>query len=1227
MAYFHVKSTPEFAARTNDLQTTKICKDIRMGNIAAILVYGFFTFTLLFSVAGTARAQEAATPPQQTLPKEKTFTLSGTYSIEEIFDLMDKETGIYVNRSSKVIDFSQQRTVHFRNTPVAEVMDKVLGNQLVDWTYRGSNIILFRSQHPVRLKSEELLITVSGMVMDNDGVALPGVTIMVKGEQKGGVTNGNGFYKIERVHPQSTLIINSIGFLSRQYRLDGERTKNFILEPSVAQIDAVEVTANTGYQVLKKRETPGAVSVIDSGFINRSTSFNILDRLEGGASGMLSFRTPDMTQYVPKMPEGADMGIYLRGFSTITPNKVNPNPLIVLDNFPYEGDIKNLNANDIESVTILKDATASGIWGARSGNGVIVLTSKKGQYRERMKVDFATSLTFVKRPDLTYDRNYLNASDYMEIERYLYHQGYFNQDLINRAFFPPISPAVEIFNKTEKGELTQSEGDQLLGQLKNNDIRSDISKHSFRNALNQQYSVGVRGGTKDFAYYVSLGHDRNQSSMVRNRNERTTIISSNQFKPIKNLEVSALLNFSQQKINAGNEMLPKSMQMLGGIYKFIYPYASFYDETGMPSSIVKDYNHSFTDSLSKLGFLDWNYKPAEEIYNIQNKLSLQNLLLRASVQYSFIKFFRLELNYQNERQMIFSQKYWDEKSYYVRNLVNSFSVYNSSNRTITRNFPEGGIMSIGDYDWRANSFRISLNFQRQLNSHIIKAVIGGEIRELSASGFERESIGYDNIKGIPITNLNTNDLYPLTPMGNATLSNKINFGGANDGILNRYLSSYAIIDYNLLRKYDLTIVGRKDGTNLFGARTNERIQPFWSVGGGWHIDKEGFFTSELINRMRLRASIGENGNIYNGSAYLTATRGVDQLTGLSNSLIANPANDDLSWEKIRMLNLGLDFSILKNRIFGAVDFFSKKSRDLVQQVSLAPQTGFTSALLNSAETKAHGLEISLNSLWKIGRIQWHSKLIATNLKDELEKYDPVPTRHTIIINDPYSQMLLVKGKSLKGIFSYRWAGLDPKTGDPQGYLNGQMSSDYTRILNNSDPDSLRYHGSALPQWFGMWRNDFRYKNINVSFSLSYKFKYFFRRPSTELNYSDILGKEMHSDYSLRWQEPGDELRTKVPSIIYPSNDLRTQFYQRSEVLVERGDHIRFQDIRISYQSRMKEKGIIKNVEYFTYLTNIAILWRANKLGLDPDVAHLSTIRSLNQIPSPITISVGAILKL
>ncbi|WP_298715062.1 TonB-dependent receptor plug domain-containing protein [uncultured Chitinophaga sp.] len=1214
MEHLHVKSTPESAARTNDIQTTKICKDIRMGNIAAILVYSFFTFTMIFSVAGPACAQEGTTPPQQTLPQEKTFTLSGTYSIEEIFDLMDKETGIYVNRSSKVIDFSQEVTVYFRKTPVAEVMDKVLGDRLVDWTYRGGNIILFRSQHPVRLNNGEQLITVTGMVMDNDGVALPGVTIMVKGEKKGGVTNGSGFYKIERVHPQSVLIINSIGFLSRQYRLDGEHTKNFILEPAVAQIEAVEVTANTGYQVLKKRETPGAYNVIDSTLINRAVSPNILDRLEGISGGILVSRTPGTINWFPKTPDGADNGFYIRGFNTISPNSVNPNPLIILDNFPYEGNITNINPNDIASMTILKDAGSTSIWGARSGNGVIVLTTKTGKYGEKMKINFNVSMSLGLKPKLHDDIHFIESKDYIEIERTLFSQGFYEQDINNTFNRPAITPVVSLLLRNRNGELNNLELENQLNQLKLNDVRRDFSEHAYRNSFGEQYSINIRGGTKDFSYFLSLGHDRARTKFVRNYQNRTNVVYNNIFKPAKNLEVNAYINYTQNNLQIGNNVAFRGVQSKNGRSGELYPYASFTDKQGNKVPVVKDYNTLFTDSLHRLGYLDWNYYPLDEISNNTNKNTLQNLILKASINYKFLRFFQASLSYQNQRQIINGNNYYSANSYFTRDLVNTFSSYNIATGRITQQLPAGGIMINGDYDWKANNVRGTLGVNRNIKSHGFRLLVGGEVRELDAEGSERAQAGYSDINGTPVTNLNTNILYPLTPVGQGKLNTFLDFDGSTSSFLSRYISYFSVLEYNWDQRLELNLIARRDGGNLFGARTNRKFSPFWAIAGGWSVDKEEFWNVDFVNR-------------YYGSSYLTISRSpdVDPLTGLPTSVILNPPNEDLRWEKSKMLNIGSDFSLFQQHLEGSFDFFTKKSFDLIQRFDVAPQTGFSTVQLNSARTVTRGGELTLNGNWKFSRsVGWRPKLNISWISDKLLEYDQKPTRQSVILLDSRIGMVRLPGKSTKAMFSYKWAGLDAKTGDPQGYLNGEVSKNYTAMLNNFHTDSLVYHGSASPRIFGNVMNDITYKRWNLSVNLYYRFKYYFRKPGLPINYSDLL-KGPHQDFSKSWRMAGDERYTNVPSVSVAYNDLRNQFYQRSEVLVEKADNIRLQDIRLSYTvTNTKEISKVKQIELYSYLSNVGIIWRANKLGLDPDLQYTAVLESYRIRP---TISIGAILKL
>ena len=214
----------------------------------------------------------------------------------------------------------------------------------------------------------------------------------------------------------------------------------------------------------------------------------------------------------------------------------------------------------------------------------------------------------------------------------------------------------------------------------------------------------------------------------------------------------------------------------------------------------------------------------------------------------------------------------------------------------------------------------------------------------------------------------------------------------------------------------------------------------------------------------------------------------------------------------------------------------------------------------------------------------------------------------------------VEGKSLFGIYAYRSAGLDPANGDPRGYYNGAVSKDYLNITQNTSTDSLVYFGSARPAVFGSLRNTVSYKRVSLSFNITGRFKYYFRANSTSVNYSDLVAADPHTDYLLRWQNPGDELKTTVPSLVYPSNANRSTFYQYSDVLVQKGDFIRLQDIQLSYSVPTGKKLIwVRDASIYLYAANIGILWRANNKGIDPD-ANDNTVYS--SIPQPFSIAAG-----
>ena len=1156
--------------------------------------------------------------PQRNNP---TLTYSGRVSIGNLFKAIQQQMGWTLTFESSLIDKERKITVNFRKAGLKEVMDKITEGMHIEWTKVNDQIVSFEARE--RKTDQENGMTITGIITDKEGNPLPGASVVVRGTMKGASTGTDGRFTIEHVMPESWLVVSSLGYEGTQMKLSGERVLKIQLLPVATEMEGVTIVS-TGYQRLPLERSTGSFAFLDSGLVQRRVSTNILDRLEGVTSGLLNFSVP-LAGSINKMPSVIPQGFNLRGISTLSPNQVNTNPLVVLDNFPYEGNIGNINPNDIESITVLKDAAAASIWGARSGNGVIVLTSRKGRLNQRMSVSFNANTTVVGKQNIFYDPNYMSAKDYIEVETILFNQGYFNGDINNKTGFPLLSPVVEILAARQGGQISADEANARIDALKNNDVRKDYEKYFYRKGINQQYALSVNGGTNDLTYYLSVGHDRNRENVIQNSQQRTTITSYNTYKPIKNLELSAYINYSSSnRTNLPNEFRYGKISVGGIKYGVLYPYARLADANGNALSVAKDYRTSYVDSVERLGFIDWRYRPLDEARNSNERLALQDLVLRAAVKYKFSPFLNAEIQYQNEKQTIVVRRLRAEDTYFTKDLINRFSLYNPVTHDFTYNFPRGDILTTENYDWLANNFRTNLYYNQRFGDHAVTALVGAEVRELSAGSLIKSLAGYSDRFGTSAGNLNLNVLYPTNPFGAAKLSSVmgISLDGSQDGLLNRFVSYYMNIGYNYKNKLDITISGRKDGTNLFGVETNKKIVPLWSFGLGWNVCREAFYKVDWLPYLKFRASFGYNGNVYNGSAYATGIYITEPLTGLQAITNVSPANDRLRWEKIKIFNVAGDFATKHSRISGTIEYFRKYGVDLIEQTALAPQVGYSTALKNSASTLTQGWDLILTGIVLKGQFNWTSKALFSTLKDKVTSYELKPSSASVILRD-YTGILYIVGKPLKGILSYRWAGLDPTNGDPQGYLNGQVSKDYKAIINNFNPDSLVFHGSALPTFYGSLRNEFAYRGFSVSFNIIYKLGYYFRRPTIDLNYQTVLWNGMNSDYEKRWTKPGDELKTNVPSLIYPGNSYRSDFYRYSEVLVEKGDHVRLQDLRVAYTFSNARKTVVpmKNLQIYAYLNNLGIIWRANKYHLDPDVYHPMP-QGDHFLPNPFSLAVG-----
>ncbi len=1052
------------------------------------------------------------------------------------------------------------------------------------------------------------------VVSEKDGEPLPGASVHLRGTQQGTTTNGQGLFTFSVPGNPAGISISFIGYIAADTLLHLPLTKELVirLREDAAQLEEVAVT---GYQQIPAERSTGSFVGVNNQLFNRQVSTNVLERLNGVAGGVYFSGLPGNPSTAN--PLGRNLNIRIRGESTLAEaTQVSRDPLIVLDNFPFEGNLNNINPNDIESVTILRDAAAASIWGARAGNGVIVITTKKGIRNSPLQVEINSNATITGRPDFSHYRNILSPETYIGVEKLLFEAGYFNSDINNRTSRPPLSPVVELLARQRSGELSAQQADAAIKTLAGHDIRDDYRRYVYRQGLNQQYSIALKGGTANAGYRLSAGYDHNRTNLVRNDFQRFTLNTASTYSLTPDLELSLDLGFTSNIQRTPNEFSLSGFPV-GGKYQKIYPYARMTGDDGQPLVVTRGHRAAYLEEMEGTGLLDWYYRPLDELYQADQSNRNRMFLIKAGVDYKILKGLVVSVKYQNENHHSRVRRYYGPDTYYTRNIINQFSLIDSETGKVLYQLPKGAVLELDDIYWRSDNARGQLNYNLTKKDWQLSAISGAEIRELRTESMRTRFYGYNNELGIAVPNVDYATRFATLPSGTATIPNP---GGVGlNGFVNRFVSYYGNGALTYRNRYTLTVSGRKDGSNIFGANTNNRLTPLWSTGLLWDIGREDFYSFSPLPRLKLRASFGYNGNVYQGAVYTTGIFTTSDYSGETSILNLTAPNPDLRWERIRNLNLGLDFGLRNEIITGSIDFFRKSGLDLIQNEPLAPSKGFMFFYTNSAATMTKGVDITLKSRNLTRTIRWNTTLLLSTVKDEVVKFSQLQTASSI--RNPNKRPGLT-GKPLYSIYSYRWAGLDPENGDPRGYLNGSPSTDYAGIMNNFQPDSLVYHGSARPVVFGSLRNDWSWKNITLSVNLIGKFAYYFRRPSTTLNYQEILAGMGHSDFSGRWQAKGDELTTNVPSLAYPANSNRNLFYEYSETLVERGDHIRLQDIRLDYDFPLKSsgRGKVQALAVYAYLNNAGILWRANKHAIDPDYVT-STVNFI--LPAPFSLSLGA----
>lgn len=1022
---------------------------------------------------------------------------------------------------------------------------------------------------------------VTGTVISGTDVKpLAGVTIKILNKKATVYTDDNGFFSLLLSTETDTLEISHIGYRSNKIAVLSIANKSLLVKliPREQVLEEIKVVSS-GYQKLPKERATGSFSYIGQKTFNQQVGTTVLSRLEAVANGVFSDRST----------MDGNGGLVVRGLSTIRGPK---EALIVLDNFPYEGNLDNLNPNDIENITVLKDAAATSIWGARAGNGVIVITTKTGKFNQPLTIDFNLNSTIISKPDLNYIRQ-ISSADFIGVEEFLYGNGKY-EDQINSASKPGLTPLIELLIRKDKGQLSEEAYNLAKANLRLIDSRNQYSKYIYKQGLNQQYALALKGGSTNHTWNIATGYDDNSSTLDEKYN-RVNLRFQNTLRPIRNLELAAGIFYTQSKSSSGR---PAYGEIRSG--SDLYPYARFADEQGNPLSIMKNRRVGYLDTLGNGRLMDWKYYPLEDYKNVINTLSTNDIVLNAGVNYRLINGLSADVKYQYERQQTKGRNLSNINSYFARNLVNTYTQIDADN-LVSYKVPKGGILDLSDNLLQTHNLRGQLNYNGQWGNHQVSAIAGGELRNSRTTSDQSRTYGYDD----QLLNYgNVDYLTPFPEIIGGNLSYITDQRNLEENV-NRFVSAYANASYTYNGKYTVSMSVRSDASNLFGLRTNARWNPLWSAGGSWELSKEGFYNLNSIPYLRLRTTYGVSGNVDPAMSAVTTIvyRGNSVYTPSPYARFSNFSNPDLTWEKSAMLNLGLDFRLGGDRISGSLEYFNKRGTNLFGEALLDYTGGAGSSIVkNAAGTKGYGFDIELNSInLKRGDFSWTSNWNAGFYKDKVTQYYLAEQNANQFVNaNPVISG--VAGKPVFAIYSYKWAGLDPLNGNPRGYLNGVVSDDYSLLTGSTAKlEDLVYHGSALPVFYGSLGNTFTYKGLSLTVRLTYKLGYYFRKPSVD--YTNLFEQNNgHSDYALRWQRPGDELRTDVPSMVYPNNSSRDNFYAGSEVLVERGDHIRLQYVNLSYElDREKVRFLpFKSMSVYINGANLGLIWTANKDHIDPD---------------------------
>ena len=927
---------------------------------------------------------------------------------------------------------------------------------------------------------------ISGTVTSSDdGTPIPGVSVVVKGTTIGTTTDIDGNFEL--VAPMNEVLkFSFIGMKPKEVRITESTSYNIQLSPEIIGMDEVMVVA---FGTAKKSSITGAAAVIKAEEISRVQTSNVTKTLEGATAGVQI--TSNNGQ------PGEDAKIRIRGIGSIN---ASSEPLIVVDGAPYEGALNSINTNDIESMTVLKDAASNSLYGARGANGVILITTKRGK-DGKTTINFSAKTGINSRAIPEYE---IMTDPKMYIETYWEalrnsqtYDGSSDEDAAAYASSTLIDDLVYNPYNVANGEVVGSDGKlNPNAQLLYYDNWAD---EMYKNDYRQEYNISISGGNEKTTSFLSLGYINDQAYTINSNFERLSARLNLDHQVNYWLKVGVNTSYvtSEQNYPERDETAAVNMFYVSRLMAPIYPIYQR-DENG----------HVMLDEDGNI-IHDYGEDPARPFNGLANPLGTQT--------YDTDKWLRNV--YTNN---IFSEI----------NLLKDFKLKTSVNSTIQ--FAENHVYLNGKYGQYKSNEGVSQKYYRKTN------VLNAQQLLTYNKKFDKHSI--DVLVGHETFNRKYNYLYAAKEYflmdNNQEFAGAIRSPRANSYQLNYKTEGYlSRVRYNYDSKYYFSASYRRDASSKF--HPDNRWGNFWSVGSSWRLTQEDFLNDkDWLDDLKFKISYGTQGNdgILDRQGFINYQPYLDQYevgntNGLPSLVQVYKGNKDLTWEKSKTFNTGFEFSMYKGRLSGTVEFFSRIASDLLFNRPLPTSSGDRTYPDNVGDMRNNGIELLVNSyIVQQKDFTWNVSLNATHYKNEITKLPPESIEEGIATGN-YKYTV---GGSIFDYYLPKYAGVNQDNGKPMWYKDEvDANGNVTDVVTTESYNDATYYileDSAIPDVYGGISSNLFYKGFDFSFKLAFQLggKTYDEIYRNLMQGGSETGQNFHLDILNRWTPENTD--TDIPAL-------------------------------------------------------------------------------------------------